>query len=350
MRKNNYTNIDGYIFPQLFSDNKGYAIQHNLKGIARIKFWIKIYWNFFKANQRLRQTIRVGKCYYGPFKGEYGHMLAHTAPFLMYLHKHGVKVIYCGMELHKPLLVDENGNSIIYDFRPLRDFFHEVSPRSNNVIPPIDVQNEIKKFENEARGSGLPYWNIGDDYYYWFIHRNWLLNKHTHVYNLRKVYQTKDENACCIFPRSKGSKQSPNNGGPWDYSKIIELIKPYFDKIYITGHPSQVLDIEPSDKVEICITADNAKIYEKVANSNLLITQHSGVNNLGEYLNCKVLIIYNGGKTVSDISSMNNTLRFRKSLGNKYPLAFAFTEEEIVNFVKKHTASFKENKNANSTL
>ncbi len=329
--------VDGYTFPYLFSDNKSFALQNNIRGIRLVLFWIKIYWSYFKTNQRLKKTIQLGKCYYGPFKGEYGHMLAHTAPFLMYLHKDGIKIIYCGMELHKPLLVDETGKSIIHDFRPLRDFFPEVPPKSNNTVPPKDVQEEIKKFENEAKSSGLPFWNIGDDYYYWFIHRNWLMNSHTHVYDLKKVYMTKQENACCIFPRSKGAKESHNNGKQWDYPVLIELIKPYFDKIYITGHPSQVLDIMPSDKVEICVSTDNAKIYEKVANSNLIITQHSGVNNLGEYLNCKVLIIYNGGKTVSDIGSMNNTLRFRHSLGNKHPLAFAFTEEEIVNFVKNHT-------------
>lgn len=327
--------IDGYVFPHPFSDNKTFAIQNNVKGLSLLKYWVKIYWNYFLTDRRLKKSIRLGKCYIGPFKGEYGHMTAHTAPFLMYLHKHGVKILYCGMELHKPLLVDETGKNIIHDFRPLRDFFAEVSPDSNSTIPPADVQEEIKKFEKEAVASGFPYWNIGDDYYYWFIHRNWLLKGHTHVYNLEKVYQTKAEKACCIFPRSKGARFSHNNGETWDYAELIEKLKPFFDKIYVTGHPSQVFHITPSGNVELCITTDNAKIYEKIANSSLIITQHSGVINLGEYFNRKVLIIYKGGKSVTDIGSMNNTLRFRKSLGNKKPLSFAFTEEEIIEYVKK---------------
>jgi hypothetical protein len=30
----------------------------------------------------------------------------------MYLHKNGVKIHYCGMELHKPFMVDETGKPI----------------------------------------------------------------------------------------------------------------------------------------------------------------------------------------------------------------------------------------------
>src|SRR6202012_5838789 len=106
------------------------------------------------------------------------------------------------------------------------------------------------------------------------------------------VYKTADENAVCIFPRSKGAASSHNNGGPWDYAGLIELIKPYVDKIYVVGHPSQSLAIPATDKVELRVTADNAKILEACSNSRLIITQHSGVNNLGEYVRKPVLIIY----------------------------------------------------------
>ena len=309
--------------------------QKNLNLFGKIHYGYIIATAYRKVRSFYKAALKTKECYYGPFKGEFGHMTAHTAPFLMYLHNKGVKIIYCGMELHKPLLVDESGKSIIYDFRSLRDFFWEVSPGSNSTIPPSDVQEEIKKFGEEASSSGYPFWNIGDNYYYWFIHRNWLLNGHTHVYHLEKFYKTKNENACCIFPRSKGAQKSHNNGERWDYENLINILKPYFDKIYVLGHPSQVLELKASDKVDVCITTDNSKIFECVANSNLLITQHSGVNNLGEYLNTKVLIIYKGGKNVSDIGSMNNTLRFRHGLGNRHALSFAFSEEEVIRFLKK---------------
>jgi hypothetical protein len=285
----------------------------------------------------MRRSIQEGTCFYGPFKGEYGHFLAHTLPFLMYLHKHGVKIIYCGMGIHKALLVDESGASIVSEFIELRDFFSEVAPNTNSTIPPSDVQDVIVAFASRAIASGLPFWNIDDDHYYWFIHRMYTVKRFHYVYDLSKSYKTKNENAVCIFPRNKGAAYSHNNGGPWDYGKMIANIEPYFDKVYIVGHPSQSLTIVPSAKTEFRITADNAIILEACANSQLIITQHSGVNNLGEYLNRQVLIIYNGGKRVADIGSMNNTLLFRNYLNEKIPLQFAFTEDEITNYVKNFT-------------
>jgi hypothetical protein len=331
----NYSVVNGIKFPHRLSDNRTYTIQAGLKGIALLKFWVKIFLGYRDANIRLKKTLRLGECYYGPFKGEMGHMLAHTLPFLMYLHKHGVKIHYCGLDLHKPFLVDEQRASILTSYVGLRDFFAEVPPSSNEVVPPPDVQSVIEKFEKQAAQSGLPFWNIGDSFYYWFIHRNWLGKGHTYLYDLSKAYKRMDEKSICIFPRSKGAKSSHNNGEPWDYIHLIDLLKPYVDKIYIVGHPSQSLAIPPTDKTEVRITSDNESIIEACSNSNLIITQHSGINNLGEYVGKQVLIIYKGGNKVEDIGSMNNTLRFRKFLREKLPLQFAFSEEQIVEYVKQ---------------
>lgn len=332
--KKQSSTVNEIVFPYALSDNSNFVQESGLKGLARLKFWTKIYLNYRKADARLTQTLKQKKCYYGPFKGEMGHFLAHTLPFLMYLHKHGVQIIYCGMELHRPFIIDEKGNPLVTDYRPLRDFFAEVAPNTNSAIPPQDVQQEIRKFEDEATTSGLPFWNIGDDYYYWFIHRHWLGKGHTHIYNISNYYKTKTENAVCIFPRNKGAKSSHNNGEAWDYPTLIDLIKPYFDKVYVVGHPSQSLSIPASDKVEVRVTSDNRQILEACSNSKLIITQHSGINNLGEYLQKQVLIIYKGGKSVSDIGSMNNTLLFRNYMNEKIPLAFAFSEDEVVNYIK----------------
>lgn len=320
-----------------FSDNDHFASQ--LGFIGRIKFRIRVFFGFIAANRRLRRTLKAKRCYYGPFKGEFGHMTAHTAPFLMYLHKQGVEIIYCGMELHKPLLVDSNRNSILHEFRPLRDFFPEVSPRGNSTEPPDDVKAEIRKFENEANASGLPFWNIGDNFYYWFIHRNWLLEGHTYMYDLRKAYGTKEENSACIFPRSKGAKFAKNNGERWDYQEVIETLKPHFDKIYICGHPSQCESLQVSGNVELCVSTDNSLMLEKCANSKLIVTQHSGINNIGEFVGTKVLIIYKGGEKIDDVGSIYNTLRFRPSIGKHHPLSFAFSLDEIGRFARE----FREN-------
>jgi ADP-heptose:LPS heptosyltransferase len=325
--------VDGYVFPYPLMDNKTFCIENGYTGLSKIKFWSRIYWNYYLTDKKLRKTLAAKVCFYGPFKGEFGHFTAHTLPFLVYLHKRGVKIHYCGMALHAPFLIDEKGNSIIESFHKLRDFFGEVTPITNITVPPEDVSKEITSFKSKAETSGQPFWNIDNDYYYWFIHRNWLLKGHTDTYNLSKFYSSSNEKSCVVFPRSKGPKVSHNNGGEWDYDKVIEILSKYFDKIYVCGHPSQVLQIESRDKVELRITADNSKILEACSNASLIVTPHSGANNLGEYTDTQVLIIYNGGSTVTDIGSMNNTLRFRKSLNQKYPLKFAFNLNEIETFL-----------------
>lgn len=323
-----------------YSDHNYFAKQYT--GFAKWKFNFKIRLGFRKADKLLRDTLRTKECWYGPFKGEFGHFLAHNLPFLTWLHRQGVKIHYCGMEIHKPFLVDESGNSIIADYYPLRDFFKEVSPSCNRTVVPADVEGEIQKWKAKAEASGLPFFEIDDEYYYWFIHRSWLMQgPYTKGYRLDKAYWNKPkEDSVCIFPRTKGAAVSKNNGGPWDYPKLADLLSPYFDKVYICGHPSQVLAIEPHGNIEMCVTADNAVIIEKCSRSSLIITQHSGVNNLGEYTNTQVLIIYNGE---GPIGSMQNTQRFRPFLmgdGEKemHPLAFAYSEDEVLKYVRDFTS------------
>lgn len=320
------------------SDNKHFAKQ--FKGLARYKFWLKIYLNYWKTTRKVKKAIRDSECYYGPFKGEFGHFTAHTLPFISFLHSKGVKVHYCGMELHRPIMVDDNGNEVVHTFHVLRDFFAEVSPSSNNTIPPEDVQEEIEKFRKTATASGKAFFDIGDDFYYWYIHRNWLLRgPYTHAYKLEKVYGPKErENSIAIFPRSKGAKSSRNNGEPWDYPALIDRISRLVDKVYVCGHPSQVLAIEPKGNIELCITSDNAEILKRCSRSKLIITQHSGVNNLGEYTGAQVLIIYKGQLP---IGSVKNTQRFRpfiagKGKSQRYPLDFAYSDNEVIEYVEKH--------------
>ena len=327
---------DYRVFPQRLSNNETFLKQSGMSFLARLKFKWKLKKEFKKADQRLDTTLAMKECYYGPFKGEFGHFLAHTLPFLMYLNSKGVKIHYCGISLHRPFMVDERGESIVASFHELRDFFGEVSPSSNSTIPPQDVAGEIECFMEKTKNTDIPFWDIGDNFYYWFIHRNWLGKGYTHIYDLSKVYgEGEEENACAIFPRSKGSKNSHNNGDAWDYPKLVSELRKHFDKVYVLGHPSQVLTLEPMDRVEVIVTADNAKISKACSKTQLIITQHSGVNNLGEYLRKQVLIIYKGGKTPQDIGSMNNTLRFREFMNEQKHLHFAFGEEDVIEYVSK---------------
>jgi len=317
-----------------FSDNVFFAKQYS--GLALARFWFRIARGYISAYFKLYWTLLVKKCYYGPFKGEFGHFLAHNLPFLMYLHSKGVKIYYCGMELHKPFLVDENGNSIIERYFPLRDFFAEVTPSENKTVPPPDVQHEIDKFFLVAKKDIVtPLWNIDNEFYYWFIHRNWILKRpFMKTYALDKVYEKKKEKTVVIFPRKKGAEFSLNNGGPWDYLEVARSISHYFDKVYITGHPSLSTELKSEGNIEVCLSKDNQVILEACAKSQLIITQHSGVNNIGEYTNTKVLIIFNGKPP---IGSLQNTLRFRPYIGTKHELAYAFTMNEIVEYVKNFT-------------
>lgn len=335
--------VNGIEFPAALSNNTTYTIQAGLKGFALWRFRFRVYSANIKARQELKRTIRIGKCYYGPFKGEFGHFLAHTLPFLMYLHKNRVKIVYCGMNLHRPFMVDENGNSIIAEFRELRDFFKEVSPRTNSTVPPADVQKKIEEFEAEASSSGIPFWNIGDDFYYWFIHRNWLSKSNTHYYKLDAAYRTKKENSCVILPRSKGALVTKNNGEPWNYEEVISILIPHFDKVYVCGHPSQVQELKINDsKVEIAVTTENSVLLQKMSNSRLIVTQHSGIVYAGEYTGTDILLIYKGGNKIQDIGSFNNTLHFKQQFPGRSHIYFAFNEDEIQQQLNKLT-SLKKN-------
>jgi hypothetical protein len=321
-----------------FSDNVHFARQYS--GLALVRFWLKICRGYFIAYLKLWWTLLIKKCYYGPFKGEFGHFLAHNLPFLMYLQSKGVKIYYCGMDLHRPFLVNENKESIITTFFPLRDFFGEVRILNNETIPPADVQKEIDSFmEIAKKDTFVPFWNIGDTFYYWFIHRNWLLKgPFMKTYNLEKAYSTGKEKSATIFPRKKGNDYTDTNGGPWDYMEIARLISPCFDHVYVTGHPSLSTELQSEGNIEVCLSKDNTVILEKCTKSQLIITQHSGVNNIGEYTNNQVLIIYNGEPP---IGSLQNTLRFRPYIGTKHDLNYAFSIQEIAEYVKNFT--FKQN-------
>ncbi|MGD1845974.1 MAG: hypothetical protein ACFB10_11325 [Salibacteraceae bacterium] len=329
--------VAGMHFPQALSNHQTFARQAGYSWWERIKFNHKVNLGFRAANARLKETLERGACFYGPFKGEFGHFTAHTLPFLMYLHQQGVRIHYCGMDLHRPLLVDEKGESIVETAVWLRDFFGEVPPVSNSTVPPADVIQQMQQFYSRAQATDLPLWDIADDFFYWFVHRQWLLKGHTHTYDLSKFYKSRYEKSCVIFPRSKGARESHNHGLAWDYTKVIDRLLPWYDHIYVCGHPAQVLHLEARPKVELRITADNASILEACSNANLILTQHSGVNNLGEFTNTPVLLLYRGGEGPEDIGSLNNTLWFRQGLQEQYPLSYAFDLDQLEAFVIQHT-------------
>ncbi|MBS1635476.1 MAG: hypothetical protein JST26_06095 [Bacteroidetes bacterium] len=295
--------------------------------------YAKIVWKAYRdINRFYKQALREKECYYGPFKGEFGHFLLHNLPFLSHLHQQGVKIHYCGMALHKAFLVDGHGQPIVHTYHELRDFFAEVPSSSNATVPPPDVQKEIDQFFVKARSSGKAFLNIADNDMYWYVFRNWQLKKgRQHTYNIRPVYQTRQEKSCVIFPRKKGNAVTPNNGGPWDYLDIARKVSPFFEKVYITGHPSMSAELSSEGNIEVCLSTDNRVVIETCCNASLIITQHSGAVHMGIYTQTDVLLIFNGKPP---IKGLIDTLRFRTNLTNR-TLSYAFNEESIVNFVKK---------------
>ncbi len=326
--------IDGIRFSYHMSDLEGYVFANKLNLMQRILFIGRVTIGFIKCDWKLKRTIKKAKCYYGPFKGEFGHFLAHTLPFVSYLHKENVQVKYCGMALHEAFLIDENGKAIVDFIAPLRDFFAEVSPKSNSTIVPPDVKNHIDAYKLEASNSNVPYWNIDDDFFYWFIFRNWVSIKNSYCYNLSR--KASKENSCVIMPRNKG-KVTENNGEGWDYNEITMICSSVFDKVYICGHPSQTTSIDVNcPNVEICI-GNNEILIDRLSRSKICITQHSGAVYACEYTNTDVLLIHKGAKDASDIGSLNNTLRFKKNLAGRSKLNFAFNTEQIITFIEsKH--------------
>ncbi len=308
--------------------------QRSLNVFGKLHYLKIVLRAYFKINAFYKKALSEKECFYGPFKGEFGHFLLHTLPFLMHLHQKGVKIHYCGMALHKPFLIDEQGNSIIYQFHELRDFFAETPPHANEVNPPEDVQHEIKKFNALAINSGKAYLDIGDKDLYWFVFRNWQLKKgRQHVYSIRNYYKTAEEKSCVIFPRKKGNATvTPNNGGSWDYMEVARAVSPYFDKVYITGHPSMSADVVSEGNIIACLSTDNKVVIEKCCNANLIITQHSGAVHIGMYTNTNVLLIFNGNPP---IKGLIDTIRFRENL-SKQKLDYAFSMTDIINFTKKY--------------
>ncbi len=272
-----------------------------------------------------RNALKEKACYYGPFKGEFGHFLLHNLPFLMHLHQQGVAINYCGMALHKPFLFDEKGESILKSYTDLRDFFAEVKPSANQNPVPQDVLRTIETWKAEAKQSGLPLFEIDSPDFYWHGHRNWQINGKQHKYDLSKVYGEGKSNSVVIFPRKKGGEVTPNNGGPWDYMEIAKRLSRIFTKVYLVGHPSLSAKVESFENIEVKVSSDNGQTLKYCAEAELIVTQHSGAVHLGAYVNTPVLLIFNGNPP---IKGLFDTLRFRKNLTNT-PLTYAFDLCEI---------------------
>ncbi len=297
----------------------------NIRG--RVAFDYRLHKNRKIIERFYRDAIETKECYYGPFVGEFGHFLLHNLPFLMHLHLQGVRIHYCGMDIHRPFMRDEEGRSIVAEFYRLRDFFGEVKPMTNQTEPPEDVVLEIEDFKRKARDSGLPFLDISQQELYWNALRNIQVGRWQHIYDLSKVYGDGKKNTAVIFPRKKGGATTENNGGPWNYAKVARTLSPHFDHVYLVGHPSLSADVEPDGNIEVKVSQNNADTLKYCAEARLIVTQHSGAVHIGAYVDTPVLIIYNGAPP---IRGLFDTIRFRRYISER-PLMYAFDYEGIEN-------------------
>ena len=307
------------------------TISYGMRGLnwkGRLGYRKSVWASWRKLNVFYETALEKKECYYGPFKGEFGHFLLHNLPFLVHLHKKGVKIHYCGMDLHKPFLIDENGNSIVHEWFPLPDFFAEAKPMANETQLPPEINQLVEAFKEKAVKSKKPFLDISEKDMYWFVFRNWQLDGKQDIYDLSKIYKKSSVKTCVIFPRKKGGEFTPNNGGPWDYAEIARTVSPYFDKVYLVGHPSLSADVETTGNIELKVSSNNAETLKYCAEASLIITQHSGAVHLGAYVKTPVLIIFSGEPP---IKGLIDTIRFRKNLSTQ-SLNYAFNSAEIETF------------------
>lgn len=296
-------------------------------------------WNI-KANRLYFFTMLLKKCSYGPFTGEFGHLLGHNLPFLTYLHSKGVKVKFCGMDIYRPFFIDENNKEIVTEYLELPDFFDVSEPDCNSANEPEKIEQITKQFISNSKISSLPFWDNSNQDYYFYFFRQWVLKKkYYEIYDLSKVYKTLNENSVVIFPKKlnnvagRSEKEIQNQGEVWDYLEIAKTVAKHVSKVYVIGHPVfSKVEFESFDNVEVCFTTDNKFILEKCCNSKLIICIHSGTVYLGAYANTQVLIIYKGGREIGEIE---DTKQFNKALTESREFDYAYSLDEIDNYLKK---------------
>ena len=146
------------------------------------------------------------ECYFGPFVGEFGHLLSHVVPFISFLHSKGIKVNYCGPEIHKVFFYDDKKNLIVKNFYGIRDFYNEVKPFCNDQIYPEDVKLIINNFIDKAKKSNLPFWDIRKRFFYLTCFCRWkYINGFVKLYPKKKL--DRKEFVISLFPSKKKKKQ-----------------------------------------------------------------------------------------------------------------------------------------------
>ena len=158
-----------------------------------------LYWAILTTS-KYRRAIRRKKCYFGPFTGEFGHLLGHILPFISYLYSKNIQINFCELTIHKPFFVDEKNNSIVSNYNELRDFFNESLPDCNSALLPVDIKITANEFIQNAKESKEVYFDNSNFDYYFNFFRWWIVKKgYVKTFDLSKVYKNSIENSIVIF-------------------------------------------------------------------------------------------------------------------------------------------------------
>lgn len=317
-----YTEVNQATFAK-----KGYK---GLNLFGKIKFYTILRNNKKIVEEFYREALTKKECYIGPFVGEFGNFLLHLLPFISHLNEMGVNVNYCGLELHRPFLRDDNGNYFISNFTSIRDFLKEAKPNGNSTsLLPNDIQLVIDNFINDANNSESPFLNIYQNKnLYWYTYRNWQLNGKQYVYDLSNVYgNANKQNKIVVFPRKMNQDFTPNNGGKWNYSEIGVLLQKYFEEVVFIGHPElSDVDSKENSTIKFSVSGNNEDVLRECATAKLILTQHSGAMHVGGYVKTPVLLIFKGKPP---IKGLDDSIRFRENFDyNKVDLVFSLDEIE----------------------
>ena len=305
--------------------------------------------NYIRLYILLIRTFYKKECYIGPFVGEFGHLLSHILPFISFLNSKGIKIHYCGPEIHKPFFRDLEGKLIYETYHELRDFYSEITPRCNEPVYPTDIQSDINKFQSNSKKNNSVYWNLLgnlrrykenypnylDKDLYWngfctWIYHNKFLKVHKFKNSLKKYSFKKP--SIVLFARKKGG-HSAVRGDDWDYNELILKIKDYCHKITILGHPAFSHTFNETQKVKVLITSDNEVILNECRKANFIINQLSGTHYLGVYLDTPVLLLMKG---IFDKSNVLKDSKYRKALKSKFDLKLVENYIQLIKNLKNY--------------
>lgn len=241
----------------------------------------------------LNEALEQKECYYGPFAGEFGWLLAHILPFMSYLYSKGVRIHFCGNDGQESLCIDDEGNHLYASYTSVPYFFDKSAPNGNVInLVPLENRKVIDEFVAEAKDSHKPFFDISSIDKFDTLWEFWYAKKYGFYYNLNKYFNPDGiiHNRISLYTRNKPYGKA---GEVWNIPDIIEAIESFCDEIVIVGNPNQSFELN-HPKVRNIVTRNNAKIFNAVSTSKLVLSPNSGSAYVARILQVPQIIYMKG--------------------------------------------------------